>query len=228
MNWKGIPYEAIDVNPLTKAEISFSPSYRKVPIGMLLLFTSSYSRLLVLFNDRQLNDSSVIMDELIESLRVSGKLPANFKGSSDPEIARWLQFADKQLAVVLFPNITRNMLESWEAFGYINRVSHFGYFQKIILRVTGSVAMRLANSKIKKKYSIIDERESLLLAVNEWTTNGLNGKKFHGYSEPDLADVTIFGCLKSIESFATFAWLVNVAPKEFMIWFNRMGQVVVF
>ncbi len=32
MDWKGVEYSAIDVNPLSKAEISFSKDYRKVPI----------------------------------------------------------------------------------------------------------------------------------------------------------------------------------------------------
>ena len=213
LNWKSIPYEATDVNPLTKSEISFSKDYRKVPI--------------VLIGDRQLNDSAVIMDELIASMRTSGELPSNFKDSSDPEIEKWLKFADKSLAVVLFPNITRNMLESWEAFGYINSVPHFGVVQKFILRLTGSVAMRLANGKIKKKYAIDNEREALLSAVNEWVQNGLKGHKYHGgNAEPDLADVAIYGCLKSIESFTTFAWLLTNTPSEFLIWFNRMEQVI--
>lgn len=34
MDWRGLEYSAIDVNPLTKAEISFSKDYRKVPIRM--------------------------------------------------------------------------------------------------------------------------------------------------------------------------------------------------
>lgn len=34
LNWQRVPYAAVDVNPLSKAEISFSKDYRKVPIGM--------------------------------------------------------------------------------------------------------------------------------------------------------------------------------------------------
>ena len=175
----------------------------------------------------QLNDSSVIMRELISQMKSNGSLPVDFKDESDPDIAKWLEFADKRLAVLLFPNITRNMLESWEAFGYINGVPHFNPLQKILLRVTGAVAMRLANGKIKKKYAIDDEREALVAATNEWVRSGLMGRNFHGGNRsPDIADVAMFGCLKSIEGFVTFGWLVGIADRELLIWYNRMANVI--
>lgn len=34
LDWKRIPYSAVDVNPISKQEIAFSENYRKVPIGM--------------------------------------------------------------------------------------------------------------------------------------------------------------------------------------------------
>ena len=167
------------------------------------------------------------MDDLISSMKSTGQLPATFRDSSDPEIARWLEFVDKELAVLLFPNITRNMLESWEAFGYINGVPHFNGLQKLGLRITGAVAMRLANGKIKKKYKIEDEREALIKVVNGWTREGLAGRKFHGGNEaPDLADVAVYGCLRSVEAFTTFAWLIGEADREFLIWFNRMTKEI--
>ena len=160
-------------------------------------------------------------------MQADGKLPNDFRGPCDPEIAKWLSFVDSKLAVLLFPNITRSSLESWEAFGYINGVAHFSPIQKLILRISGSVAMRLANSKIKKKYGITDERQALISAINSWITDGLRGQKFHGgNTEPDLADVAVYGCLKSIEAFSTFAWLVGQADRDFLIWFNRMGAEI--
>ena len=167
------------------------------------------------------------MKELISQMKSNGSLAADFKDHSDPEIAKWLDFADKRLAVLLFPNITRNMLESWEAFGYINGVPHFNPLQKIVLRATGALAMRLANGKIKKKYSIEDEREALVNATNEWVRNGLKGANFHGGNDaPDLADVAMYGCLKSIEAFTTFGWLVGEADRELLVWYNRMAGVI--
>ena len=213
LNWQKIPYTATDVNPITKSEIAFSKEYRKVPIAVL--------------KGEQINDSSIILEKLVSDLRSGGKLGKDFKDSSDPEIAKWLEFVDKKLAILLFPNITRNMFESWEAFGYINKVPHFNLFQKFALRVSGSVAMRLANGKIKKKYMIEDERASLVDAVNQWTRLGIKGSKFHGGDQqPDLADVTVYGCLKSINEFTTFAWLVGEADRDLLVWFNRMSEQI--
>ncbi len=171
---------------------------------------------------RQINDSSVIIRELLTDLSESERAEL-----SNQEISKWLDFADKRLAVLLFPNITRNMLESWQAFGYINEVPHFTAIQKLGLRIAGSIAMRLANGKIKTKYAIEDEREALLEAINSWTREGLGGKKFHGgNTKPDLADVCIYGCLKSIESFTTFLWLLGKADRQFLIWYNRMTDAI--
>ena len=160
-------------------------------------------------------------------MRNSGELPSTFKdGLNDPETARWLDYVDKQLAVLLFPNITRNMIESWEAFGYINSVPQFNSVQKLVLRISGALAMRLANGRIKKKYHIEDERVALTNTINQWTRQGLAGKKFHGGDSPDLSDVAVYGCLKSIEQFTSFAWLIGEADKALLVWFNRMEKEI--
>jgi microsomal prostaglandin-E synthase 2 len=159
-------------------------------------------------------------------LKTSGALSDDFKDSTDPEVGKWLQFVDKELAVLLFPNITRSMVESWEAFGYINEVPHFNPIQKLVLRLSGSMAMRLANGKIKKKYQISDEREALVKCVNKWIRDGLQSRKFNGGDTPNLADVAVYGCLRSIEKFTTFAWLLGDVDKELLVWYNRMRQSI--
>lgn len=172
--------------------------------------------------DQQINDSSEIIKAVLSELPSADRAALD-----DPDVTRWLAFADKELAVLLFPNITRNMLESWEAFGYINEVPHFSRVQKVMLRITGSIAMRFANGKIKKKYSIEDEREALLKAIKLWVDDGLRGKKFHGGQEsPDLADVCVYGCLKSIEKFTTFSWLLGEADHQLLMWYNRMADTI--
>lgn len=159
-------------------------------------------------------------------MKTSGALSDDFKDSTDPEVGKWLQFVDKELAVLLFPNITRSMVESWEAFGYINEVPHFNPLQKLVLRLSGSMAMRLANGKIKKKYQISDEREALVKCVNKWIRDGLQSRKFNGGDTPNLADVAVYGCLRSIEKFTTFAWLLGDVDKELLVWYNRMRQSI--
>ncbi len=169
-----------------------------------------------------MNDSSEIIRQLVAKLSDTSRQVV-----VDAEISKWVDFTDKKLAVLLFPNITRNMFESWEAFGYVNDVPHFNALQKLGLRLAGSLAMRLANSKIKKKYSIHDEREALLHAVRTWTNEGLRGKNFHGGDlNPDLADVCVYGCLRSIEKMSTFRWLLEQSDRELLLWFNRMDRAI--
>ena len=89
------------VNPLTKKEIKFSQDYRKVPI--------------VRMGGELFKDSPIIIGELIARLRDAGFMSdeehAKFC-SADAE--KWAEWADKQLAVLLFPNLTRNFSESYQ------------------------------------------------------------------------------------------------------------------
>lgn len=89
------------VNPLTKKEIKFSEDYRKVPI--------------VRMGGELFKDSPVIIDELIARLRetkvMSDEEHAVFCSS---DAKKWAEWADKQLAVLLFPNLTRSFSESYQ------------------------------------------------------------------------------------------------------------------
>lgn len=89
------------MNPLTKKEIKFSEDYRKVPI--------------VRMGGELFKDSPVIIDELIARLRetkvMSDEEHAVFCSS---DAKKWAEWADKQLAVLLFPNLTRNFSESYQ------------------------------------------------------------------------------------------------------------------
>merc|ERR1711871_1288476 len=147
------------VNPVSKEEIKEAwntSEYKKVPIARI--------------GGEQVNDSLVIIEELVNVLVKNGKIAApeveKFSGGSAKE---WTDWAGKSLGVLLFPNITRNFSESWQAFGYINDVPHFGTKAKVVNRVLGPVAMWAAQGKIKKKYNIDDEREELYAALKLWT-----------------------------------------------------------
>lgn len=93
--------DTLQVNPLTKKEIKFSEDYRKVPI--------------VRMGGELFKDSPVIIDELIARLRetkvMSDEEHAVFCSS---DAKKWAEWADKQLAVLLFPNLTRNFSESYQ------------------------------------------------------------------------------------------------------------------
>lgn len=89
------------VNPLTKKEIKFSKDYRKVPI--------------VRMGGEILKDSPVIIDALLSRLREAGAMSdEEYAVFCSADAEKWATWADKQLAVLLFPNITRNFSESYQ------------------------------------------------------------------------------------------------------------------
>ncbi|HCU24109.1 MAG TPA: hypothetical protein DF383_03750, partial [Deltaproteobacteria bacterium] len=104
--YKKIPYESVEVHPLNKKEIKFSPNYRKVPI-----FVDEMGR--------QVNDSTPIMKY------IDDKYPENpvfaAKGTAQEKEEKWLQWADSILVRALPPLIYRNISDSLKAFDYITQ-----------------------------------------------------------------------------------------------------------
>jgi hypothetical protein len=134
-----VPYETTDVNALTKGEIkAWSGGYRKVPIAVLA--------------GEQVNDSPVIAQTLMDRMGTSGVLSEQeLAAFRSPKALEWAEWSDKQLAVLLFPNITRNFGEAYEAFGYVMDVPHFSLTAKWSNQIVGSFFMWMAQGKIKKK-----------------------------------------------------------------------------
>eukprot|EP00612_Vaucheria_litorea_P003690 CAMPEP_0171469240 /NCGR_PEP_ID=MMETSP0945-20130129/11169_1 /TAXON_ID=109269 /ORGANISM="Vaucheria litorea, Strain CCMP2940" /LENGTH=204 /DNA_ID=CAMNT_0011998351 /DNA_START=497 /DNA_END=1111 /DNA_ORIENTATION=+ len=137
---------------------------------------------------------------------------------------KWAKFADDKLAILLYPNITRSFGESLQAFSYIKKVDSFNSFEKYSNLMIGSFAMWMAQGKIKKKYGIKDERESLQKAISLWT-NEIKGRQFLGQNEPNLGDLCIFGCLRAIEGLDAFDDIMrdNV---ELDKWYKRVVKVL--
>jgi len=134
-----VPYETTEVNPLTKREIKeWSGGYKKVPIAVLA--------------GEQVNDSPVIAQAIMDQMGASGVIgKKELDAFRSPKALEWAEWSDKQLAVLLFPNITRSFNESYEAFGYVMDVPHFSVAEKWSNQLIGSFFMWMAQGKIKKK-----------------------------------------------------------------------------
>lgn len=202
LDWQRVAYRTVEVNPLSKAEIKFSKDYHKVPIAII--------------DGTQVNDSSEIIRVVAKTLEVAASVSEapSFplrEALGDGETSRWLGWADKDLAVLLFPNITRSFSESVQAFGYISEVPTFSFLSKGANRLAGSTAMWLANGKIKKKYNIVDERKQLLEAVRVWT-NAVGEGPFLQGATLSLSDVAVYGVLSSIRGLSTHNELMVAAP----------------
>ena len=131
-----VPYETTEVNPLTKRETkAWSGGYRKVPIAVLA--------------GEQVNDSPVIASTLMDRMASAGVVSeAELASFRSPKALEWAEWSDKQLAVLLFPNITRSFGEAYEAFGYVMSVPHFSAVEKWSNQLVGSFFMWMAQGKI--------------------------------------------------------------------------------
>lgn len=210
LDYFDVPYSTIDVNPLTKSELKFSADYKKVPV-----LTASPGL--------QLNDSADILTFVLAELRTAGALPERAAFDS-PEATRWAAWVDKELAVYIYPNITRSYSESFEAFGYIEQVPHFTLLDKLSNRYLGALAMVFAQGKIKKKYNIVDERAEMLGKLRQWS-EAVGQQPFHGGNQPNLADLCVFGCLRGISGTSTYAQIMD--ESDIKAWYQVRTRAVV-
>ena len=210
MNYFQIPYETLDVNPLTKAEIKFSPDYRKVPIARI--------------GEEVVIDSSVIVGKIAELLRAAHVAPAKeLDAFFSPEATRWAEWADMELAVLLFPNITRTFGESYQAFSYVKDVPHFSMLDKISNQWIGATAMWAAQGKIKKKYNITDERAALFAALKDWSSE-VGEKPFLSGNTPNVGDLCVYACIRAIEGLDAHKDLLantGIGP-----WYTRVEHAI--
>ena len=107
-----VPYDTVDVNPLTKGEIKpWSGGYKKVPIALLGGGEGT--------EPEQVNDSPVIAAALLERMSAGGAISkSELERFRSPKALEWAAWSDSKLAVLLFPNITRNFGEAFQAFSW--------------------------------------------------------------------------------------------------------------
>jgi microsomal prostaglandin-E synthase 2 len=188
LTYQQIPFQSIEVNPLTKAELKFSSDYRKVPI-----VTSPQSQ-------EQWNGTEEILK------RFSGSEDSSF-GNSQSSM-RWQDFARDKLAPLLYPNLCNTLSSSFRAFEYVHSTPSFSMAQKYSIQYIGSLAMYFAAGKIKKKYGLDDVRVALDEALVELesglkesaASSSLSKTRFLNHSEsPHLGDLAVFGVLKGLE-----------------------------
>jgi microsomal prostaglandin-E synthase 2 len=197
MDYNGIPYKTVEVNPLTKKQISFSTEHKKVPIATI--------------NGNTVFNSADIIAKL-KSFSSEQEMSRLF--TSDTE--EWMKWSETKLAVLLYPNITRSFAESWDAFSYVSDVESWSWLDRSSNRVLGPIAMSFANGRIKAKYNIWDERKDLKELLQHWTETiaasnkeaSSSGPFLHG-AQVTMPDLMVYGVLHSIEGLETFSTIMH-------------------
>ena len=204
-----VAYRVVEVNPLTKAEAKAVSEYKMVPFAFV--------------DGAEVRESASIIEHIAARMP-AGEAIAPSDGSE--EEARWSAWVDDKLVHILPANIYRTPSEALQAFDYISKNSNFGLGQQLMAKYSGAVIMyAITQLKLKKKYGIPDdgERQALYDAVAEWTGT-LQGRSFLGGAAPNLADVSVFGVLRSLEGYPTFDDMV--ANTDILPWYERMAAVV--
>ncbi|XP_030317063.1 prostaglandin E synthase 2 isoform X3 [Calypte anna] len=200
LDYHGLPYEIVEVNPIMRKEIKFS-SYRKVPI----LLANAGSPL-------QLNDSSVIISA-IKTYLIS------------KEEMKWRKWADDWLVHLISPNVYRTPREALASFDYIVREGKFGTLEGLFAKYMGALAMFFISKRLKKRHHLQDNvREDLYEAVDKWVKAVGKHRLFMGGNQPNLADLAVYGVLRVMEGLEAFDDMMvhtKVQP-----WYQRMEEVI--
>ena len=72
--------------------------------------------------------------------------------TSSPSSIKWTEYANDELAPLLYPNLCNTLGNSYQAFNYVKDVKHFTSFQRFSIQAIGSIAMYMAASKVKSKF----------------------------------------------------------------------------
>ncbi|XP_022144146.1 prostaglandin E synthase 2-like [Momordica charantia] len=202
LDYYNIPYKVVEVNPIFKKEIKWS-AYKKVPILMV--------------DGVQMVDSTDIIDKLYQGIH-----PENSTSNSEEE-RKWLGWVDNHLVHVLSPNIYRNFKEALESFNYITTHGNFSFIQRIISKYGGATAMYFVSKKLKERHNIKDERKALYGAAETWV-DALKDRQFLGGSNPNLADLAVFGVLRPIRYLQSGIDMVE--HTRVGEWYTRMEKAV--
>lgn len=208
LDYKGIPYEKVEVNPMTHEELAWNEKalqHDKVPV-------------LVDGDETVLESNDIIhyLDEKFPKKSVIAKTK-----SAAAKQKEWIDFADDELVQILPANIYRTLPEAIDSFKYITKVGKFPAWKRYYLMLGGAVAMNIVAKKGMKKRGISDPRKALAESLEKLAA-GLGKSKFLGGSEPDAADLVCHGVLRSVRNMKVWPFIAE--NKKVLDWYERIEQ----
>ena len=204
LDHRGLAYSTVEVNPLTKAQIKADgrlKDYLKVPVAVV--------------DGKQVNDSREIVATVRRAVDGTDEL-----SEREQEYMGW---AHDRFVKLLPANLYRNLGESFEAFRYISEHKEFSLPTQMLLRAVGSLLMWAVQGRLKRKYDIGDERQDLYTAAREWSQS-LGDSPFNGGDKPNMADITVFGMIRSMSGMQTYRDLME--QRILTDWYQRMEKEV--
>ncbi|KAF5837234.1 glutathione S-transferase [Dunaliella salina] len=215
LDYYKLPYEVIEVNPLTKSELKWS-NYKKVPVVKM--------------------DGSVVVDSTVIMSRLAAEYEAAQSGnsskpqrskapvSSEEEEEQWRRWVDDRLVKVITANIYRSWDESWNTFRYVTEQTNWAWGLREAARVSGAVLMWQVGKKMPAKYGIQGDLREVLYQECNKLVDAMQGAPFLGGTSPNLGDLSAFGVLRAVQHTPTFE--DAMANSKVKPWFERMEQQV--
>lgn len=206
LDYKKIPYEKIEVNPMTHEELAGNHAaleHDKVPVvidGGKTLIES--------------NDIIRYLDEKYPKKPIFAKAKAAAAKQDE-----WVKFADEELVQILPANIYRSIPEAIDSFKYITKVGKFPAWKRYYLMLGGAVAMNIVAKKGMKKRGITDPRKALGQALDK-LAKGLGKNKFLGGDEPDVGDLVCHGVLRSVREMKVWPFIAE--NKKIADWYEAV------
>lgn len=141
-----------------------------------------------------------------------------YKGSTFPnnemeeimQERKWRQWVDDVFVHTLSPNVYRTLSEAYKTFNWFSDVGkwaeYFPTWERLIMINVGATAMWLISKRLKKRHALKDDvRQSFYDEINKWLSAiKKRGGTFMGGDRPNLADLAVYGILKSIEGCDAF------------------------
>lgn len=203
--YKKIPYDAIEVHPLNKKELAFTPDYKKVPV-----YIDS--------KGQQVNDSTPIMRHIDNEFPFR---PFTSLSSVEKEQEeKWMEWSNGYVRTIP-PLIYRTFGDALKAFDYITHKGNFSWIQRRTVKYSGALVMKLVAKKTAKQLNIIDPVSHFEGKLNEWT-EALDGKKFLGGETPNIADLSVFGITHSMNKLP--AMEICKENPQFWKWMQSMAS----
>ncbi|XP_066138942.1 prostaglandin E synthase 2 [Euwallacea fornicatus] len=156
-----------------------------------------------------------------------------FKSENEQQLSEereWRKWADNVLVHTLSPNVYRTREEAFQAFNWFSDVGewdrNFPPWERNLIIYVGASAMYLISKRLKKRHQLKqDVRQSLYDECSKWVREvNRKGTEFHGGNKPNLADLSVFGVLNSIEGCIAFKDLLN--STKIGKWYFLMKEAV--
>lgn len=155
--------------------------------------------------------------------------PKQSKEELDEE-RMWRSWADNHLVHLISPNVYRTYSEAQETFEWFSEAGqwkkHFPSWEERMMVHVGTFAMYLIAKRLTKRHDLGDGvREHIYDACDKWMMAiKKKNTKFFGGKTPNLADLSVYGVLCSMEGCTAFKDCIeNTMIGE---WFYSVKEVV--